>query len=213
MNFHGFLWHRGSLQDLGTLGGDNSEAFWINDAGEVVGRADVSGSESHHAFIWRNGVMTDLGTLGDFPCSTAVAINSAEQTVGDTGVCHVGGGPPFLSEHGQHMVDLSKLVLPGSDITLTDAVTINDRGEIGGMGVLPNGDTHAYVLIPCDDDHADVEGCDYSMVDASFAQNSNTAPRPAAMTQPSTLSPAQTVNQLRNRWMQRYRLPGQRPVP
>jgi probable HAF family extracellular repeat protein len=148
VNFHGFLWDRGALQDIGTLGGDTSEAFWVNDAGDVVGRADVLGSQSHHAFLWKNGAKNDLGTVGDFPCSTALAINSAEQTVGDTGICGTGGGPPFLSEHGQPMVDLSKLVLPGSDITLTDAFTINDRGEIGGTGVLPNGDEHAVLLIP-----------------------------------------------------------------
>jgi hypothetical protein len=62
------------------------------------------------------------------------------------------------------MVDLATLVLPGSNITVNDAVFINDRGEIAGTGVLPNGNQHAVLLIPCDenhgDDHADDEGCD-----------------------------------------------------
>lgn len=73
---HAFLWERGALMDLGTLGGSNAAAFAINEGGEVVGSADFSpGSRNHHAFLWRHGVMTDLGTVGVSPCSTAFAIN------------------------------------------------------------------------------------------------------------------------------------------
>src|SRR3989442_3186394 len=77
---HAFLWEHGVMQDLGTLGGDNSTAIWINDAGEIVGGADLPGSEVEHAFLWRKGVMTDLGTLGS--SSLAEAINSKGQVVG-----------------------------------------------------------------------------------------------------------------------------------
>jgi len=51
------------------------------------------------------------------------------------------------------------------------------------------------------------------MVDALVAQNNNSAQRPVAVTRQTTSSLAQTINQLRNRWMQRYRLPAQQPVP
>ena len=50
---------------------------------------------------------------------------------------------------------------------LAQALNINDRGEIAGAGILPNGDTHPFLLIPCDEHHPGVEGCDYSMVDAT----------------------------------------------
>lgn len=75
------------------------------------------------------------------------------------------------------MADLNTLIPPDSSMHLSWAVYINDRGEITGYGVLPNGDVHTFLLIPCEENHADVEGCDYDMVDeAAAAAPSNSAP-------------------------------------
>jgi probable HAF family extracellular repeat protein len=148
--YHAVLWN-GSLQDLGTLGGNNSQGWWVSDSGLVVGRADFSlQSTNHHAFLWKDSVMIDLGTLGPCLDSTAFAVNSSAQVVGDTGNCPGGnGGPSFFSEHGQPMVDINTLVLPTSlDIEVVDAIYINDRGEVAGFGILPNGDVHAVLLVP-----------------------------------------------------------------
>jgi hypothetical protein len=49
------------------------------------------------------------------------------------------------------------LVLPGADLTVDETDEINDRGEIVGFGMRPNGDRHALLLIPCQNDHADDE--------------------------------------------------------
>jgi hypothetical protein len=46
------------------------------------------------------------------------------------------------------MVDINSLVLPGSDIEVVDAFFITERSEIAGIGILPNGDAHAVLLIP-----------------------------------------------------------------
>ena len=93
--------------------------------------------------------MTDLGIPpGGGPCSTAYSINSKGQVVGDSGICNV-GGPPFLWEHGV-IYNLNDLVLPGSDLTLVDVDTINDRGEIACTGVLADGNPHACLLVPLD---------------------------------------------------------------
>jgi probable HAF family extracellular repeat protein len=147
--YHAVLWN-GSLKDLGTLGGNNSQGWWVSDSGLVVGRADISPqSTNHHAFLWKNGVMTDLGTLGPCLNSTAFAVNSKGQVVGDTADCPGGnGGPSFFSENGEPMVDINTLVVPGSDIEVVDAIYINDQGEVAGAGILPSGDVHAVLLVP-----------------------------------------------------------------
>jgi hypothetical protein len=54
-------------------------------------------------------------------------------------------------------------------LQLQVAGDINNRGEIAGFEVLPNGDAHAFQLVPCDDKHAGVEGCDYSVMEGSAA--------------------------------------------
>jgi probable HAF family extracellular repeat protein len=170
---HAFLWQKNGhpqLADLGTLGGDNASALWLNDAEEVIGYADLPPNPSgctglscqHHAFLWRHGAMTDLGSVGSDPCSRALSINSEGQIVGFTAsVCGGNATHGFLWENGGPAIDLNTLVPPGSSLALTQPVSINDRGEIAGFGVLSNGDTHAFLLIPCDENHGDdSEGCE-----------------------------------------------------
>ncbi len=148
LTHHPFLWNQGSLTDLGTLGGNNGEAYRINDAGEIVGRADVPGHKHyHHGFLWKNGVMTDLGVPHGWPCSTAIDINATGQIILNTGICGVGGGPGSLWQDGV-LYDLNKLIPPDSGFFIGDVNFINDNGEIAVTGVLPNGDQHDLLLIP-----------------------------------------------------------------
>jgi probable HAF family extracellular repeat protein len=144
---HAFLWE-GSLTDLGTLGGGNSEAYWINDAGEVVGQADLPGSQqNHHGFLWRKGMMTDLGVPHGQPCSTAIDINAKGQVILGTGACDGSGGPGSLWQDGV-LYDLNMLIPRNSGFFIGDVNFINDDGEIAATGILPNGDQHDLLLIP-----------------------------------------------------------------
>ena len=70
LGWHACLWNRhGDVVDLGTAGGLNSEAFSINDHGQVVGIFYPGTSlVEYRAFLWtgKHG-MLDLNTLVDLP--------------------------------------------------------------------------------------------------------------------------------------------------
>ena len=80
-----FLYTGGSLVDLGTLGGDESFAYRINDNGIIVGRAQDS-SGRFHAFVTTiNGGAIELKSLdpradGDF--GGALGVNSVGEVTG-----------------------------------------------------------------------------------------------------------------------------------
>jgi len=82
------------VMDLGTLGGINTTVQWLNGAGHVSGKSDVTAictacapgnqQELHHPFLWRDGVMTDLGLLYADTAGTAYSVNAKDQAVGVT---------------------------------------------------------------------------------------------------------------------------------
>jgi probable HAF family extracellular repeat protein len=214
VTIHPFLWNGRTLLDIGTLGGDTGQATAINDGGDVVGEADLPGSQTHDAFLWKRGMMTDLGNLGQ--TSFAFAINSPGQVVGHSSI-NDGTFRAFLWEDGGPMVDLNTLIPQGSSLLLTDAATVNDRGEITGNGV-PAGcsdvDTcgHAFLLIPCDDKHPG-ECEDYSMIEVSGVQVNASRPEFSATIQQDNKLSVSPVERFRSMMRQRYHLPAQTAVP
>jgi probable HAF family extracellular repeat protein len=196
--FHPFLWTKpGPMQDLDTYGGTAGVAISINDAGEVVG-IDADQTGEFFATLWKDGAATNLGTLDTLPNSNAQWINSKEQIVGFAATSDFSFHVAFLWENGGPMVDLNTLVAP-SQLQLSQALHINDRGEIAGTGTLPNGDAHNFLLIPCDENHPGIDGCDYSMVEVPVA---------AAQTTPAVNASSRTLPQSLMGRVNRYRLPG-----
>jgi probable HAF family extracellular repeat protein len=181
------------MRDLGALGGNFGTANAVNGAGEVVGWASNAGDQALLAFLWKNGTMTNLGALPGKLCSYAHQINSKGQVTGSSDDdCNDGNSHAFLWQNGGPMVDLNDLVCD-RNMTLGGTTAINDRGEITGTGLVANGEVHVFLLIPCDENHPGVEGCDYSLVESSATAvpQTDTAVRNISN---RTMSPAGTLS-------------------
>lgn len=153
------LWNRnGRIRNLGTLGGNESIAYGINDSGQVAGGAlntipdpftsafVLWGATQVHAFLWQKGVMQDLGTLGG-PDSMAFSINERGLLSGmaatNSVVNPTTGLPtidPFIWED-DHMVDLGSF---GGTFGIANA--LNNRGQVVGTSDLSGDDAwHAFL--------------------------------------------------------------------
>src|SRR3989338_501974 len=119
--------------DLGTLGGDYSTAYGINDRGQVVG-SSVLIKESfpyERAFLYANGSMQDLGVLlGDY--SQAYGINNSGQVVGYFGRLTSGNWSGFRYTDGVMRI-LGSL---GGGRSI--AYGINDNGQVVGESTIPD---------------------------------------------------------------------------
>jgi len=94
---HAFLWSsKDGMRDLGTLGGTFSVANAVNDAGVVIGSAEVNHETGFtNAFYWDSDVgMIGLGTLnGGNSVSNAfnaegIVVGASDIVPGDPGTEH-----------------------------------------------------------------------------------------------------------------------------
>jgi uncharacterized membrane protein len=204
--YHPFRWDKkGGLKELGILGGNYGATYGINDAGDAVGWANEAGDVIFHAVLWPNGATTptDLGVTAGFSTSLAAAINSKGQIIGcltndPSGNCFPYDSDSFLWENGD-MVDVNALVPPHPGILLSGSEGyINDQGEILLLGQLDNGDVHAFLLTPCDDNHRDGEGWEERAEGATRGSSTLVTQNPRTMTEDSP-SPIGRMGTLRGR--------------
>jgi probable HAF family extracellular repeat protein len=119
----------GGVEALGTLGGTQSSAYAMNDAGDAVGYSFTASNADRHATLWRSGQVFDLNdTLPagtDWQLVVASDINAGGKIVGygcrngrwsiNEGLCRTSAGDPGFRRA----------------FLLTPAVTV-----IGGLGDL-----------------------------------------------------------------------------
>jgi len=135
-----FLWNKGRMIDLGSLGGNFGLAIALNEHGQVVGFSDLYGDALSHPYIWDHRGMRDLGTLGG---------NLGEaDSINDTG--EVAGGASLPGDDTEHaflwkknkLKDLG--VVPGD--RCSHAWSINSSGQVvGSSGMCPLGEVHAFL--------------------------------------------------------------------
>ena len=133
-----FIWDKdNAMRNLGTLGGDFSQAFSISNTSYVTGNAQLtSGSPVRHAFLWHPNLREtrDLGTLGG-ASSYGTFVNDSGHVVGyselngrvasDTRV-HA-----FLYD-GSTMRDLGSLGSRTNETDRSAALGINANDEVVG---------------------------------------------------------------------------------
>lgn len=140
-----FLWERGQMIDIGTLGGPDAlpgGGCDLQRPGTIVGSSYTSytpntntGVPTQDPFLWDDGVMIDLGNLGG-TLSMAQCANNREDVIGSSNLAGDQVSHAFLWRNGQ-ITDLGTL---GGDFS--EAIWINDSGVIAGSADLPTPHIH-----------------------------------------------------------------------
>lgn len=134
-----FVYNNGVVTDIGTLGGDNSFGFAINNEGEVIGEAQTTGDTEYDYFLYSDGQMIDLGEAGPRGGEPFVGINNEGQFVVPT-------NGYTLYDNGSS-INLGSVLAPGYTNPLESFGGINDSGQILMYGFGPDGNS-SYLLTP-----------------------------------------------------------------
>lgn len=156
-----FMWRKGVMVPLPTLGGNNGYAMDFNDRGQAVGIAENATQDPNctppqvldfEAVMWdpQAGTIHELPPVQGDSIGAALAINRSGQAVGMSGVCQ----SPLVAfnlavhatlwPHGPHggVIDLGTLGGAFSN----GAFYINNEGQVVGISDLPGDATgHAFL--------------------------------------------------------------------
>ena len=122
-----------TFTNLGTLGGTNSSALAINNAGQIVGSAQTAVNALHGA-MWRGTTVTDMSTLGIF----SNANNNLGQIAGN-GISPSTGNSVASVWNGSTVTNLTTLGGYASD-----GYAINNSGQVAGVSYITgNANRHA----------------------------------------------------------------------
>jgi probable HAF family extracellular repeat protein len=158
----GAVWMNGTMKPLLPLpGGHNTQAYWINNPGQVIGFSETGvvdpscGSTPsqvlrYQAVIWNpNGTTRLLNPIPGDTVSFGFGINDRGQAVGTSGDCASTSLPP-LAPNGTHAilwqpdgtsVDLGNL--GGNAFNV--ATSINNLGAVAGTSLSTDGTVHPFL--------------------------------------------------------------------
>lgn len=151
-----------TLIELGDLGGSSSEANDIDDSGRIVGRSLVTGNGRSEAFLYdpsQTPNMRSLGQLGNgFTFSQANAISNEGLVVGTAQAssypARYHATVVDVTDPAAQLVDLNSRIECADNSAerwrLTEAIAVNDAGQIIGYGSKGNS-TRAFLLNPIND--------------------------------------------------------------
>jgi uncharacterized membrane protein len=133
MPFYAFLWSRGAMRNLGSIGYTPNYGLAINDRGQVSGYVATETFREALATIFSNGRVIRIDTrpasANPFRFSVGQAINNHGHVVGSSD--HLGA----FVYRGKRMESLSALVDPKSGWNIYFPRAINDGGQIAASGV------------------------------------------------------------------------------
>ena len=136
---HAYLYNGSTMIDLGTLGGKNSEADFINDSGLVLGNADITGNGATPCFSLRR-LGHDRSRHSRWKRQPAFSINAAGQIFGWSQLPGNAAGHAFIYS-GSTMKDIG--TLGGANSAAGD---INASGlAVGWADITGNTERHAYL--------------------------------------------------------------------
>jgi probable HAF family extracellular repeat protein len=136
---------RFQVRDLGVVEGNDNLVHAVNNRGQFVGGAINQQTGAIEAFLASNGTRTMLGTLGG-SFSAAHGVNNHGHVVGGSLCQEDEDFRAFLFRNGR-LYDLNSLLPNEVEWQLTQALGINDRGQIVGIGTW-GGKDHAFLLTP-----------------------------------------------------------------
>ena len=147
----GFVWERGEMRALPTLGGTHGFATGTNDRKQTVGWAENTVRDAtcnppqvleFRAAVWGpgNGQIRELPPLPGDSTSAATAINDRGQVVGISGICGNAVGE-YSAAHavlweGNQVIDIGNL----GGVAWNTPMAINQRGDVVGFANAPGTD-------------------------------------------------------------------------